>query len=200
MCPTIPIGASYLTSAAMAQPAPGASALTADQLLAVQQAITAALDSAKANLAAGASAADTDAAYAAAFQTVMAAQISQYGSADASAIAEVAITVGSTYAGVTPTALGTGMADAALALAQTDLTDAEAISTAMANTAPSGALEAYNTTARAGGALGTQIADATTTGIEIGSNRPGAPSNSTGFLFTNNPAINRRTCSGTSCN
>lgn len=115
------LAAGVATVAMTAMPAVAQTALSGEQIAAVQSSLKAAL-----------AAAQTDAAKEAAISQAIQAAVALYGTGSAASVTSVVLQT-TEVAGVSPSVIGTGLAQASAALAPTNMTAASAIATTVAN-------------------------------------------------------------------
>lgn len=131
--------------------------LSASDLSTISTAVSSAIASAKASLGPNATSAQIDAAIAAAISSQTQSLVTQFGQTSPMLVAEAVITAAD-QSGAPPSAIGTGMATAALA--ENSTTGLE-IADAVGATAPRGAIRAFQATADASGStMGQTLASA----------------------------------------
>jgi hypothetical protein len=151
--------------------------LSARDLSAIKTIVSEHIAAAKANLPAGATEAQINAALAAAISSAAQQAIADGGSKVSAMLVAEAVITAAEDDHMPPTLIGTGMADAALA--ESNSTTSLEIADAVGATAPAGAIEAFqSTTTASGNALGQTLASAAASYENVGAGGRGAGGNS----------------------
>jgi hypothetical protein len=150
--------------------------LSARDLSAIKTIVSEHIAAAKANLPAGATEAQINAALEAAISSAAQQAIADGGSKVSAMLVAEAVITAAEDDHMPPTLIGTGMADAALA--ESNSTTSLEIADAVGATAPAGAIEAFqSTTTASGNALGQTLASAAASYENVGAGGRGAGGN-----------------------